>query len=158
MFLTSIPWQKFLLIAVLRTLDLGLTNTSMKYVNYPVKTLMKSSRVIFTMFFGTIIMKKRHRSSDYVVVTLMVTGLALFIHAETSVKSGGGSGDSFSFVGIGMLTVALLADGVVVNSNELLMKQHGMGQDEFIFAMYILASGLMFVAASVSGELATGVR
>ena len=55
-----------------------------------------------------------------------------------------------------MLTMSLLLDGVVVNSNELLMKQHSMGQDEFIFAMYILASCLMFVAAFVSGELRTG--
>ena len=33
-----------------------------------------------------------------------------------------------------------------------------MGQDEFIFAMYFLASGLMFMAAFMSGELLTGAN
>ena len=60
-FVNNVPWSSFFKIAVLRTVDLGLTNGSMKYVNYPTKTLMKSSRVIFTMGFGKISMGKKHK-------------------------------------------------------------------------------------------------
>ena len=49
------------------------------------------------MLFGAVIMKKRHRRSDYAVVSMMVMGLALFIFAETNASDKGG--ETFSFIG-----------------------------------------------------------
>lgn len=63
----------------------------------PKITPSQSSRVIFTMLFGAVIMKKRHRRSDYAVVSMMVMGLALFIFAETNASDKGG--ETFSFIG-----------------------------------------------------------
>ncbi|GMH76835.1 hypothetical protein TrRE_jg11720 [Triparma retinervis] len=131
-----------------------MTNSSMRYVNYPVKTLMKSSRVIFTMLFGSIIMRKRHRKSDYAVVVMMVSGLAFFIHAETMAKN---DQHAFSFVGIGMLVMSLLADGAVVNLNEKIMNVHNLGQDELIFLLYSLAALFMFFMTVITGELSRGL-
>lgn len=95
-FFKRIPWLKFLQIAFLRTLDLSLTNTSMQYVSYPTKTLMKSSRVIFTMIFGSFIMGKRHKRSDYLIVITMVLGLGIFIVAESRGKE---SDKNFEWIG-----------------------------------------------------------
>jgi hypothetical protein len=69
-------------LSVIRAIDLGLTNLSMKYLNYPAKTLIKSSRVIFTMFLGLFIGKKKYKKSDYAMVLMLVIGLALFLHAD----------------------------------------------------------------------------
>ena len=118
------------------------------------KTLMKSSRVIFTMLFGSIIMRKRHRKSDYAVVVMMVSGLAFFIHAETMAKN---DQHAFSFVGIGMLVMSLLADGAVVNLNEKIMNVHNLGQDELIFLLYSLAALFMFFMTVITGELSRGL-
>jgi hypothetical protein len=38
-------------LSVLHAIDLGTMNMAMQYVNYPAKTLMKSSPVIFIMLF-----------------------------------------------------------------------------------------------------------
>jgi drug/metabolite transporter (DMT)-like permease len=93
----DVPFSMYLGLSLLRAVDLGMTNMAMQYVNYPAKTLMKSSRVVFTMLFGVIITRKRYRFLDYVVVVLMVTGLAIFMHADAN------SSAVFHHLGIVML-------------------------------------------------------
>jgi hypothetical protein len=87
----------YLGLSLLRAVDLGMTNMAMQYINYPAKTLMKSSRVVFTMLFGVVIARKRYKLLDYVVVVLMVTGLAIFMHADAN------SSAVFHHLGIVML-------------------------------------------------------
>ncbi len=76
------PLGTYFALSIIRAIDLGLTNLSMKYLNYPAKTLIKSSRVIFTMFLGIIIGKKKYKKADYTMVFMLVIGLALFLHAD----------------------------------------------------------------------------
>ena len=80
----DVPFRMYLGLSLLRAVDLGMTNMAMQYVNYPAKTLMKSSRVVFTMLFGAVIARRRYRFLDYVVVILMVTGLCIFMHADAN--------------------------------------------------------------------------
>merc|ERR1711933_36751 len=110
-----------------------MTNLAMQYVNYPAKTLMKSSRVVFVMLFGVLISRKRYRFLDYLIVLLMVAGLVIFMHADAN------SSAVFDSMGIMMLTVSLICDGAISNLSENLMKHFGVGQDEFIFWMYSIA-------------------
>jgi hypothetical protein len=56
----------------------------MQYINYPAKTLMKSSRVVFTMLFGVCITHKRYNCTDYSIVLCMVLGLVIFMHADAN--------------------------------------------------------------------------
>lgn len=77
-----VPRGSYLALSIIRAIDLGLTNLSMKYLNYPAKTLIKSSRVIFTMMMGICIGRKKYKRSDYAMVTMLVLGLSLFLHAE----------------------------------------------------------------------------
>lgn len=79
-----VPIYLYLALSLLRAVDLAMTNLAMQYVNYPAKTLMKSSRVVFTMLFGVLIARKRYRLWDYLVVVLMVSGLAIFMHADAN--------------------------------------------------------------------------
>jgi drug/metabolite transporter (DMT)-like permease len=102
-----VPLYLYLGLSLLRAVDLGMTNLAMQYVNYPAKTLMKSSRVVFTMLFGVLIARKRYRLWDYVVVLLMVSGLAIFMHADAN------SSAIFHSLGIIMLVSAILVARVV---------------------------------------------
>lgn len=56
-----IPFGYYILLASLQALMQGLTNLSMRWLNYPAKMLFKSSRVIPTMLVGILIMKKRYK-------------------------------------------------------------------------------------------------
>jgi hypothetical protein len=99
--LQEVPFIMYLGLSLLRAVDLGMTNMAMQYVNYPAKTLMKSSRVVFTMLFGVLVARKRYSPLDYLVVVLMVTGLAIFMHADAN------SSAVFDSLGIIMLVCSV---------------------------------------------------
>ena len=96
----------------------------MQYINYPAKTLMKSSRVVFTMLFGVLMQRKVYKPADYAIVAAMVLGLAMFMHADAN------SSAVFHHMGVIMLTVSLVCDGAISNMSETIMSQFGVGQDE----------------------------
>lgn len=121
---SNVPVLLYVGLSLLRALDLAMTNLAMQYINYPAKTLMKSSRVVFTMLFGVLISRKRYNLVDYAIVGCMVTGLGLFLHADAA------SSAVFHGTGVVMLTVSLVCDGAISNVSETIMSQHGVGQDE----------------------------
>jgi adenosine 3'-phospho 5'-phosphosulfate transporter B3 len=128
-----------------------MTNLAMQYINYPAKTLMKSSRVVFTMLFGVVIARKVYKTVDYVIVMGMVAGLALFMHADAN------SSAVFDWAGVAMLTVSLLCDGAISNMSETIMNRFGVGQDEFIFRMYSIALVAITIVAAMKGDLREGL-
>lgn len=148
---TTVPIELYVGLSVLRAIDLGMTNLAMQYVNYPAKTLMKSTRLVFTMLFGVIITKKRYNAADYGIVCLMVAGLALFMHADST------SSAVFQPVGIVMLTISLTCDGAISNMSEAIMNKYNVGQDEYIFRLYSIALLFVCIAASANGDLRHGL-
>jgi hypothetical protein len=80
----AVPFTLYLGLSLLRAVDLAMTNLAMQFINYPAKTLMKSSRVVFTMIFGVLITHKRYKLVDYAIVLCMVLGLAIFMHADAT--------------------------------------------------------------------------
>lgn len=80
----TVPFKLYLGLSLLRAVDLAMTNLAMQYINYPAKTLMKSSRVVFTMIFGVCITRKRYGLTDYAIVLCMVFGLIIFMHADAT--------------------------------------------------------------------------
>lgn len=121
---STVPFLLYLGLSLLRAVDLGMTNLAMQYINYPAKTLMKSSRVVFTMLFGVVISRKTYGWRDYAIVVCMCVGLALFMHADAT------SSAVFHHMGVIMLVVSLVCDGAITNMSESIMKQFGVGQDE----------------------------
>lgn len=138
----AVPFALYLGLSLLRAVDLGMTNLAMQYINYPAKTLMKSSRVVFTMLFGVVIARKVYKTVDYMIVLGMVAGLALFMHADAN------SSAVFDWAGVAMLTVSLLCDGAISNMSETIMNRYGVGQDEV--SSSILASRKIFWLERVS--------
>lgn len=146
-----VPLNMYLGLSFLRAIDLGMTNLAMQYINYPAKTLMKSSRIVFTMLFGVILARKKYAVVDYFIVLAMVLGLALFMHADAN------SSAVFSHLGVIMLSISLTCDGAISNMSENIMSRYGVGQDEFIFRMYSIALVAISAAAAIKGDLREGL-
>ena len=79
-----VPLALYLGLSLLRAVDLACTNLAMQFINYPAKTLIKSSRIVFTMIFGVFITHKRYNLTDYAIVLCMVIGLVIFMHADAT--------------------------------------------------------------------------
>lgn len=128
---SQVPLYLYLSLSLLRAVDLAMTNLAMQYINYPAKTLMKSSRVVFTMIFGVVITRKHYKIVDYLIVLTMVAGLALFMHADAN------SSAVFHHMGVIMLTISLVCDGAITNMSESIMNKFGVGQDEVRIKSYL---------------------
>ena len=149
--IADVPLRLYIGLSMLRAIDLSMTNLAMQYVNYPAKTLMKSTRVGFTMCFGLLFLKKRYSVADYSIVGLMVMGLVIFMRADSQ------SSAVFRFEGIMMLVVSLLCDAAISNLSEALMNRYRVGQDEFIFRLYTIAMAFVALAAATRGDLRDGL-
>jgi len=146
-----VPNYMYIAVGVLSAIDMAMTNMAMLYINYPAKTLMKSSRVVFTMIFGVLMAGKRYKVRDYIVVLCMVAGLAIFMQADAS------SSAVFEPMGVIMLTVSLLCDGAVNIMSETIMKTYGVGQDELIFRTFSFALIPLIGVATFNGDLRIGL-
>lgn len=149
----KVPFRFYILLSCLRAIDTGCTNMAMAYINYPAKTLMKSCRVVFTMLLGSIVNKRKYAIFDYCIVIVMVTGLGLFLHADSSHSSA-----IFELRGVLLLCISLTCDGVSNNISERLMNQYDIGQDEYIFRQYSIATLGIFIAALAQGEVLEGLK
>ena len=103
-----VPFTLYLGLSLLRAVDLGMTNLAMQYINYPAKTLMKSSRIVFTMLFGVLITKKKYKFMDYFIVMCMVAGLAIFMHADAN--------SSAVFQPVGVVMLVRMCDNLLFTS------------------------------------------
>lgn len=104
------------------------------------------------MLFGVLILRKKYRMMDYLIVLMMVAGLAIFMHADAHTSA------VFHTVGIVMLVTSLICDGAISNMAETVMTQYRVGQDEFIFRLYSIALVAITGAAAIKGDLREGVE
>jgi len=142
----------YVLLSILRAIDIAFTNGSMRFLNYPAKTLMKSTKVAFTMGMGLIIGKKKYKMIDYVMVTMLVFGLSLFLHADHR------SNAIFHPIGVIMLTLSLICDGAFNNLSESVMKKHQICQDRYQASVYSVSFLFVLIATIANGELVAGFQ
>lgn len=147
-----VPPQKYIALALIRALELGLTNLSLVYLNFPAKTLLKSSRVVFTMLIGCWLQKKTYSTIDFATIGFMITGLCVFLRADATSET-----IVFNPFGVVLLVLSLLCDGAIINISEGIMKDYNVPQDEFIFQVYSLATCAVTIAAAMTGELDVGM-
>jgi len=151
-FKRKIPVKDYVLLALLQACVQGLTNLSMKYLNYPAKVMFKSSRVVATVVVGSLVQKKRYPIKDWIVVLLLLMGLATFMNAEIIASP------HFDLRGVGLILVALGCDAIVLNLQDDLLKTYEAHQDEVIFFSFLGSSMILLVINLVTGEFFRGSK
>jgi len=151
-FTNALPFRLCVGLSFLKAFDLGLTYIALQYINYPAKTLIKSSRVVFTMFLGIVISGKKYKRREYINVFLLVTGLVIFLHADAK------SSAVFHPLGVVMLCTALLSDGLLNNYSEFAMNKYEVGHDAFQLYISSVACVALAVTSFVRGEFLEGVK
>ncbi len=146
-----VPKRYYVCLAIMQVANQCLSNIALEYVNYTVKVLFKSSRIVPTMLFGAFYHKRRYSITDYIAVVFIVMGLVIFLEADSK------SSSSYDMTGIFLLCICLFVDGAMLNIQEEIMHRYLCQPSEIIYYMYTGGSFIMLVLNVWSGELWGGV-
>ncbi|XP_059175729.1 adenosine 3'-phospho 5'-phosphosulfate transporter 2-like [Physella acuta] len=143
----KIPLRMYLLLAFLTVATMGLSNTSVGYLNYPTQVIFKCCKLIPVLIGGILIQGKRFSWIDITACFCMSIGLILFTLADSAVSP------NFNTYGITLISLALCADGAIGNVQEKTLKQYGASNGEMVLYSYGIGFIYIFVGLIVSGSL-----
>lgn len=142
-----IPLKMYGVLAFLTVATMGLSNTSVGYLNYPTQVIFKCCKLIPVMLGGVIIQRKRYSCIDVAAVLCMCVGLILFTLADSSVSP------SFNTYGVILISLALCADGAIGNVQEKALKQYGSSNSEMVLYSYSIGFLYILVGLVLSQSL-----
>lgn len=141
----KIPLRMYLLLAFLTVATMGLSNTSVGYLNYPTQVIFKCCKLIPVLIGGILIQGKRFNIYDITACLCMSFGLILFTLADSTVQP------TFSLYGVVLISLAICADGGIGNVQEKTLKQYGASNSEMV--LYSYGIGFFYI---LFGLLASG--
>uniref|UniRef100_A0A8D2B866 Adenosine 3'-phospho 5'-phosphosulfate transporter 2 n=1 Tax=Sciurus vulgaris TaxID=55149 RepID=A0A8D2B866_SCIVU len=113
-----IPGKTYMIIAFLTVGTMGLSNTSLGYLNYPTQVIFKCCKLIPVMLGGVFIQGKRYNVADVSAAVCMSLGTDLRLFLYTFLKV------------VMLISLALCADAVIGNVQEKAMKLHNASNSE----------------------------
>ncbi|XP_066848556.1 adenosine 3'-phospho 5'-phosphosulfate transporter 2 isoform X1 [Anser cygnoides] len=142
-----IPGKTYMIIAFLTVGTMGLSNTSLGYLNYPTQVIFKCCKLIPVMVGGVFIQGKRYNIADVSAALCMSLGLIWFTLADSTVAPNfnltGFLFISFLILGVILISLALCADAVIGNVQEKAMKLHNGSNSEMV--LYSYSIGFVYI-------------
>ncbi|XP_039609969.1 adenosine 3'-phospho 5'-phosphosulfate transporter 2 isoform X2 [Polypterus senegalus] len=146
-----IPGKTYILIAFLTVCTMGLSNTSLGYLNYPTQVIFKCCKLIPVMIGGVFIQGKRYNFTDVSAALCMSLGLIWFTLADSKVAP------NFNVTGVILISLALCADAAIGNVQEKAMKLHNGSNSEMVLYSYSIGFVYILVGLSTIGGLGPAV-
>lgn len=138
-----IPAKTYMIIAFLTVGTMGLSNTSLGYLNYPTQVIFKCCKLIPVMIGGIFIQGKRYNSADVGAAMCMSVGLIWFTLADSTIAP------NFNVTGVMLISLALCADAVIGNVQEKAMKLHNGSNSEMV--LYSYSIGFIYILLGLIG-------
>ncbi|XP_005398899.1 PREDICTED: adenosine 3'-phospho 5'-phosphosulfate transporter 2 isoform X2 [Chinchilla lanigera] len=143
-----IPGKTYMIIAFLTVGTMGLSNTSLGYLNYPTQVIFKCCKLIPVMVGGVFIQGKRYNIVDVCAATCMSLGLIWFTLADSTVVP------NFDLTGVMLISLALCADAVIGNVQEKAMKLHNASNSEMV--LYSYSIGFVYILLGLTSTSGLG--
>lgn len=143
------PMKSFCQLAVITFGGMYFTNWSLKYINYTTRIVFKSSKVLPTMFFGTVLQGKKYVLVEYIAATMLIAGISMFSLGD---KEGM---PNFNFWGIVLITIGVCCDAVTSNFEEkrFFRRENPCSQAEIMYYSSVVGIAYMSIVLAVTGEL-----
>lgn len=150
------PYNLFTMLSFTYVAAMVSSNSSLNWISYPTQVLGKSAKPIPILLLGVLIGGKQYPRIKYLVVLLIVAGVALFLY-----KEGGGPGtksDQHKFmdtIGFGELLVllSLLLDGLTGILQDKLRASYDISAYHMMYAVNVFSAVYLSAAVILSGEL-----
>lgn len=139
-------------LAVLVFLSTALSNHSVHYVQYPVKVVFKSSKLMPTMLVSTLLgNSKSFGITDYAAAALLCVGTAGFAYGG---GKGGKEGVSVmaTLFGCGLLLISVLADAFLPNLQQKVMSKD-VSPERLMLKTNFIGAIILLAAMAVTGDL-----
>ncbi|KAL0822736.1 hypothetical protein ABMA28_004752 [Loxostege sticticalis] len=146
----KVPIKTYALLAALTLGTMAFSNLALSYLNYPTQLIFKSCKLIPVMIGSIIILGKRYGFLDYVAAVVMCIGLTMFTLADSNTSP------NFDFIGVVVISMALLCDAIIGNVQEKAMKQFQASNNEVVFYSYAIACVYLVIITGASGILTEG--
>lgn len=146
-----IPMKTYCLLALLTLGTMGLSNSSLGYLNYPTQVIFKSCKLIPVLVGSILIQKKKHGPLDFLAAICMCLGLTLFTLADSKVSP------NFNPFGVLVICLALVCDAVIGNVQEQAMRETSALSNEVVFYSYGLGYLYLLTIMAVTGNLLPGI-
>ncbi|XP_073423021.1 adenosine 3'-phospho 5'-phosphosulfate transporter 2 isoform X1 [Dendrobates tinctorius] len=146
-----IPAKTYMIIAFLTVGTMGLSNTSLGYLNYPTQVIFKCCKLIPVMIGGVFIQGKRYNAVDVTAALCMSAGLIWFTLADSTVAP------NFNVTGVLLISLALCADAVIGNVQEKAMKLHNGSNSEMVLYSYSIGFVYILLGLAVTSGLTPAV-
>lgn len=88
------------------------TNWSLEYINYPMRVMFKSSKVVPVMIMGVIIQGRRYSLPEYGSAVMLAAGIAVFTMGDAAASP------NFDSRGLILITMGVFADALTANFEE----------------------------------------
>ncbi|KAH8278209.1 hypothetical protein KR044_002422, partial [Drosophila immigrans] len=145
-----IPLRTYFVLAGLTLGTMGLSNSSLGYLNYPTQVIFKCCKLIPVLVGSILIQGKRYGPLDFAAALSMCVGLAWFTLADSQLTP------NFNPLGVAMISGALLCDAAIGNVQEKAMREHKAPSSEVVFYSYGLGFVYLFVIMLLTGNFFSG--
>lgn len=132
------------------------SNVSLSYVSYPTQVLGKSAKPIPVLILGVLIGGKHYPRIKYLIVLLIVAGVALFFYKDgASANNGSQQPKLFNTIGFGetLIIISLVLDGLTGTIQDKLRSAHSVSAYHMMYAVNAFASVYLAASVVLSGEL-----
>ncbi|XP_058464120.1 adenosine 3'-phospho 5'-phosphosulfate transporter 2 [Malaya genurostris] len=146
-----IPLKTYVLLAFLTLGTMGLSNSSLGYLNYPTQVIFKCCKLVPVLIGSILIQGKKHGPLDFLAAFAMCIGLTLFTLADSQVSP------NFNTFGVVLISLALLCDAAIGNVQEKAMREHRAPNNEVVIYSYGIGFVYLTVIMLVTGNLFTGI-
>ncbi|XP_053687582.1 adenosine 3'-phospho 5'-phosphosulfate transporter 2 [Sabethes cyaneus] len=146
-----IPMKTYVLLAFLTLGTMGLSNSSLGYLNYPTQVIFKCCKLVPVLIGSILIQGKKHGPLDFLAAGAMCVGLALFTLADSQVSP------NFNPFGVLLISLALLCDAAIGNVQEKAMREHKAPNNEVVIYSYGIGFVYLGVIMLVTGNLFSGI-
>jgi len=140
-----VPMRTYALLAFLTVATIGLSNTSVGYLNYPTQVIFKCCKLIPVMIGGILIQGKQYTRLDFTACVCMSFGLIFFTLADSEVSP------NFNHTGVILISLALCADAVIGNVQEKAMVMYDAPNGEVVLYSYAIGFVYILCGLLISG-------
>lgn len=147
-----IPLKTYSLLAFLTLGTMGLSNSSLGYLNYPTQVIFKCCKLIPVLIGSILIQGKKHGILDFLAAIAMCIGLTLFTLADSNISP------NFHTTGVIMISGALLCDAAIGNVQEKAMRDNKARSSEVVLYSYGIGFCYLFFIMIISGNFISGVK